>query len=220
MDRAPSGVLGAHQVQRAQQRLDDSALRFHVGWVRPVREGRGGRPARARLVSLAHLSTHQRRPTSRKRPNLAPMGPDTCPVSIEDSSGFVWVAVSAKTPASRAAPLARDPCESQQCTRLTQNGSERPSLPICVHSCVSTSVYNSATVYTSAPKRLREAISTNLCTLLRPPGLARDRAGSRVPRCRRPHGPCDAQFLLNQNTRALWTETHVTAPVTSSLPGR
>ena len=57
---------------------------------------------------------------------------------------------------------------------MTQNSSERPFSPICVHSCVSTSVYNSATVYTSAPKRLREAISTNLCTLLRPPGLARD----------------------------------------------
>ena len=169
MDRAPSGVLGAHQVQRAQQRLDDSALRFHVGWVRPAREGRGGCPARARLVSPAHLLTHQRRPTSQKRPNLASMGSDTCPVSIEDSSGFVWVAVSAKTPASRRrhsrdpciatvytnAPkqlrevifadlctllrphgLARDPRESQQCTQMTQNSSERPFLPICVHSCV------------------------------------------------------------------------------------
>ena len=63
---------------------------------------------------------------------------------------------------------------SQLCTRLTQNGSERSFLPICVHSCVSTSVYNSATVYTSAPNRRREATSANLCTLLRPHGLARD----------------------------------------------
>ena len=48
------------------------------------------------------------------------------------------------------------------------NGAEGPFLPICVHSCVSTSVYNSATVYTSAPKWRREATSANLCTLLRP----------------------------------------------------
>ena len=79
-----------------------------------------------------------------------------------------------------------------------------------------------ATVYTNAPKRRREAILANLCTLLRPhvcpqwrnsvhkcPKTAprghfrqsvytpasptharsRDRAGPRVPRRRRPHGP-------------------------------
>ena len=136
MDRAPSGVLGVHQVQRAQQRLDDSALRFHVGWVRPVREGRGGRPARARLVSLAHLSTHQRRPTSRKRPNLAPMGPGTCPVSIAGSLGVCVGCCLGKDASLAATPLARDPRESQQCTQMTQNGAERPFSPICVHPCV------------------------------------------------------------------------------------
>ena len=37
-----------------------------------------------------------------------------------------------------AAPLARDPCESQQCTQMTKNDAERPFSPICVHSCVPT----------------------------------------------------------------------------------
>ena len=103
------------------------------------------------------------------------MGPDTCcPVSIGGSLGVCVGCCFGKDANLAAAPLVRDPRESQQCTRLTQNGSERPFLPICVHSCVSTSVYNSATVYTSAPKRRREATSANLCTLLRPHGLARD----------------------------------------------
>ena len=35
-----------------------------------------------------------------------------------------------------AAPLVRDPRESQQCTQMTQNSPERPFSPICVHSCV------------------------------------------------------------------------------------
>ena len=50
---------------------------------------------------------------------------------------------------------------------MPQNGTERPFWPICVHSCVPTVVHNSATVYTNAPKRHREAILANLCTLLR-----------------------------------------------------
>ena len=56
---------------------------------------------------------------------------------------------------------------TQQCTQMPQNGTERPFWPICVHSCVPTVVHNSATVYTNAPKRHREAISADLCTLLR-----------------------------------------------------
>ena len=39
----------------------------------------------------------------------------------------------------------------------------------------------------------REAIFAGLCTLLHTHGRSRDRAGPRVPRHRRPHGPCDAQ---------------------------
>ena len=56
---------------------------------------------------------------------------------------------------------------SQQCTQMPRNGSERPFSPICVHSCVPTPVHNVATVYTNAPKRLREAVFADLCTLLR-----------------------------------------------------
>ena len=54
---------------------------------------------------------------------------------------------------------------------------ERPFSPICVHSCVPTSVHNVATVYTNAPKRLREAVFADLCTLLCPHGPSRDRVG-------------------------------------------
>ena len=110
-------------------------------------------------------------------------------------------------------------------------------------------------MYTNAPKQLREAISTNLCTLLRPHGRSHDPRESQqctqmpqngaegpfppicvhscVPQAScvtgrghgshdvdGPHDPRDVQFLLNQNTRVLWAETHATAPVTSSLPGR
>ena len=56
---------------------------------------------------------------------------------------------------------------SQQCTQTPQNGAERPDPPICVHSCVPTSVHNSATVYTNASKWLQGAVFVNLCTLLR-----------------------------------------------------
>ena len=72
---------------------------------------------------------------------------------------------------------------SQQCTQMPQNGAERPFPPICVHSCMPTVVRNVATVYTSAPKRPREAIFTDLCTLLhhRPGGEARPTGAVRQP---------------------------------------
>ena len=63
---------------------------------------------------------------------------------------------------------ARTILASQQCTRMPQNGAERPFSPICVHSCVPTSVHNVATVYTNGPKQLQEAVFADLCTLLRP----------------------------------------------------
>ena len=71
---------------------------------------------------------------------------------------------------------------SQQCTRTPQTSVERPFSPICVHSCIPTVVRNGATVYTSAPKRPREAVLADLCTLLRrhprggQPGRVRRRA--------------------------------------------
>ena len=67
----------------------------------------------------------------------------------------------------------------QQCTQMPQNGTERPFSPICVHSCVPTSVHNGATVYTNGPKQLQESILANLCTLLCPWGQA-DPAGART----------------------------------------
>ena len=57
---------------------------------------------------------------------------------------------------------------------MPQNGSEGPFWPICVHSCIPTVVRNGATVYTSAPKRRRESIYANLCTLLRRHGRSND----------------------------------------------
>ena len=78
--------------------------------------------------------------------------------------------------------------------------------PICVHSCVPTSARNGVTVYTSAPRRRREAIFADLCTLLHTHNRSRGRAGPRVPRHRRPHGPRDA--------RALGPEVHATRAVT------
>ncbi len=106
---------------------------------------------------------------------------------------------------------ARTILASQQCTRMPQNGAKRPFLPICVHSCVPTSVHNGATVYTNGPKQLQETILANLCTLLCPwgqadPAGARTRAVSRVPQHRRPRGPRDA--------RALGPEAHATGTVT------
>ena len=50
-------------------------------------------------------------------------------------------------------------------------------MPICVHSCAPMSVRNGATVYTNAPKRLREVIFANLCTLLCPHGRSRTGRG-------------------------------------------
>ena len=64
---------------------------------------------------------------------------------------------------------------SQQCTQMPQNGSEGPFWPICVHSCIPTVVRNGATVYTSAPKRRRESIYANLCTLLHTHGCPQRR---------------------------------------------
>ena len=95
---------------------------------------------------------------------------------------------------------------AQQCTQMPRNGSESPFSPICVHSCVPAPAHSVATVYTNAPKRRREAIFADLCTLLHTHGRSRDRAGPRVPRHRRPHGPRDA--------RALGPEVHATGAVT------
>ena len=78
---------------------------------------------------------------------------------------------------------------------LHANGGCAESLfsPICVHSCVPTSARNGVTVYTSAPRRRREAIFADLCTLLHTHNRSRGRSGPRVPRHRGAHSPRDAQ---------------------------
>ena len=94
----------------------------------------------------------------------------------------------------------------QQCTQMPQFGAEMPSRPICVHYCIlrpsrqrnsvhkcpnsaprgsrDQSVYTiasprllaAATVYTNGSKRCREALTTDLCTLLRPEAAHHPRA--------------------------------------------
>ena len=103
----------------------------------------------------------------------------------------------------------RNGTAAQQCTQTPRNGAERPDPPICVHYCdpkAPTTQAHSPTVYTNAPKRRGEAISADLCTLLRPHNRTRDRVGPLVPRRRRPHGPRDA--------RALGPEAHAARAVT------
>ena len=59
---------------------------------------------------------------------------------------------------------------AQQCTQMPRNGVERPFSAICVHYCVTTGRPRNprvATVYTNAPKRFREDVFGDLCTLLR-----------------------------------------------------
>ena len=65
---------------------------------------------------------------------------------------------------------------------------------------------NGATVYTSAPKRHREAVFADLCTLLHTHGRSCDRAGATGPTTSRAHGPRDA--------RAPGPEAHATGAVT------
>ena len=78
------------------------------------------------------------------------------------ASGAPWWLGRSCHPTRLASQLA-----AQQCTQVPQNRAERPFSPICVHSCVPSPVHNGATVYTSAPKRIREASFADLCTLLR-----------------------------------------------------
>ena len=102
-----------------------------------------------------------------------------------------------------------DPREAQQCTQMPQNGAERPDPPICVHYCDPKATHNPSPRRNSVHKRpktaligrFRRSVYTPDC----PHGCSRDRAGPRVPRHRRPHGPRD--------TRALRPEAHaVKAP--------
>ncbi len=120
--------------------------------------------------------------------------------------GFAWVDPSVKTPTWRRRH-SRRACFPGQ-------GRGGPPRGRCRHAMAAGALVppgatHVATVYTNAPKRLREAIFANLCTLLRHHGRSRDRAGLRVPRHQRPHGPRDA--------RALGPDTHA-ARVVTQLP--
>ena len=99
---------------------------------------------------------------------------------------------------------------SQKCTQTLQNGSKGPFSPICVHSCVSTSVHNGATVYTNAPKRLREAVFANLCTLFCTPPQPLARPGGAT-------GPTTSTTPWPRDARALGPDTHVARAVTQPL---
>ena len=83
---------------------------------------------------------------------------------------------------------ARTTLTLQQCTQMAKNGVERPFSPICVHSCVPTSVHNGATVYTNGPKQLQEATLADLCTLFASGG----KPTLRDPRGRPPARPTRA----------------------------
>ena len=99
-----------------------------------------------------------------------------------------------------AAPLTRilssRPCERRpprrHCRRTMVVGVLVPPDAARVAIRIATRV---ATVYTNAPKRPRGAILADLCTLLHTHGRSRDRAGLRVPRHRRPHGPRATQVF-------------------------
>ena len=106
-----------------------------------------------------------------------------------------WRLSHSRRPPQRASQLTAQ-LTVQQCTQMPQNGPERLFSPICVHSCVPTSVHNGATVYTNALKRTREAVLADLCTLLRPPPTSARATG-------RDHGSHD-----------------VNGPMAPAMPGR
>ena len=95
---------------------------------------------------------------------------------------------------------------SQQCTQVPQNDSERSFSPICVHSCVPTSVHNGATVYTNGTKRLREVIFADLCTLFRSPQLLARPGGAT--------GPTKSTAPWPRDASAFGPEAHATGAVT------
>ena len=140
--------------------------------------------------------------------------------------GFVWVDAPVKTPAWRRRH-SRRACFPGQGRGGPPRGRCRHTM--AVGALESPDATRAATVYTNGPKRRREAIFVDLCTLLRlracpqrrnsvhkwpktaprgrfrqsvytllhphdrsrlhPHGRSRDRAGPRVPRHQRPHGP-------------------------------
>ena len=87
----------------------------------------------------------------------------------------------------------RNGATAQQCTQTPQNGAERPDPPICVHYCDPKATHNPSPQHNSVHKRPKTArrgrFSQSVYTPAFPQGRSRDRAGPRVPRRRRPHGP-------------------------------
>ena len=115
-------------------------------------------------------------------------------------------------------PDARVTPAPQQCTQMPQNGAEGTFSPICVHYCVTTGrprdprvAALGATVYTNAPKRLREDVFGDLCTLLHP-----YRPPARVPRSNSVH-KCPETAPKGRFRRSVYT---VASPPVSSSAAR
>ena len=107
------------------------------------------------------------------------------------SSG-VCVSERLSKDAKLAAPLAQS-LFSRPRGRGPARGRRRHTM--AVEALVPPDAARVATVYTIDPKRLREAVLVDLCTLFCPHGRSCDRVGPRVPQRRRPHGPRDAKAL-------------------------
>ena len=120
-------------------------------------------PKRRREVIFADLCTLLHTHGRSQRRNSVHKCPETAPRAHLRRSVY--------TPASPRLPAA-----AQQCTQMPRNGSESPFSPICVHSCIPTPAHNVATVYTNAPKRLRESVFADLCTLLHTHGRSQRQA--------------------------------------------
>ena len=87
----------------------------------------------------------------------------------------------------------RNGATAQQCTQMPQSGAERPDPPICVHYCDPKATHNPSprpnSVHKCPNPARRGRFSQSVYTPAFPQGRSRDRAGPRVPRRRRPHGP-------------------------------
>ena len=128
---------------------------------------------------LCTLLCHHRPPARPSRRNSVHKCPETA--SRGRFRRSVYTIVSPRAARAGLAPQ----LSAQQCTQMSRNGSVRPFSPICVHYCVTTGRPRdprAAIVYTNVPKRLREAIFGDLCTLLR-----HHRPPARVPRCNSVH---------------------------------
>ena len=144
--------------------------------------------------------------------------PKPCRAHLFGSSGVCVGCCLGEDANPAATPLTRilssRPCERRPPRRYRRHTMVVEALMPPDAARVATRV---ATVYTSAPKRRREIIFADLCTLLRSHGRPRDRAGPRVPRHRRPHGPRDTRVLGPEATPPGGDTTSYPYELTKSL---